>query len=131
MCLPLVLLIAVPFKVFPFQVYATGPAFLPLLELTFWNHVDDQHLFLTFIDILETTSFWLQFHSQKQEEMARGQIRQVRRVGDHRHVFSGQKSLHRQSSVHQHIVIVKQPVLVLPSFWTFLADLLLQTLQNP
>jgi hypothetical protein len=28
------LLVAVPFKVFPFRVYATGLAFLPLLEAT-------------------------------------------------------------------------------------------------
>jgi hypothetical protein len=43
MRLPLVLLVAVPFKVFPFRVYATDPAFLSLLEapleLSFWNRV--------------------------------------------------------------------------------------------
>jgi hypothetical protein len=36
-----------------FQVYETGPVFLPLLALTFWNHVKDgQQLFLNFRDIL-------------------------------------------------------------------------------
>jgi hypothetical protein len=41
--LALVLLVAVPFKVYSFRVYATGPAFLPLLEtpleLISWNRV--------------------------------------------------------------------------------------------
>jgi hypothetical protein len=60
----------------------------------------------------------------------KGQIRRVRRVGDHSHVFSGQKSLHRQNSVRRRIVMVKQPVLVPPSFRKFSADLLPQTLQN-
>jgi hypothetical protein len=51
-------------------------------------------------------------------------------VEDHSHVFSGQKSLHRQSSVRWLIVTVKQPVLVPPSLRTYSADLLPQTLQN-
>jgi len=42
-CLPLLLVIVVTFRVVPFRVYATGPVFLLLLEapleLTFWNHV--------------------------------------------------------------------------------------------
>jgi hypothetical protein len=57
-------------------------------------------------------------------------MRQVRRGEDHSHVFSGQKSLHRQSSVRRRTVMVKQPVLVPPSSGTFSADLLPQTLQN-
>jgi hypothetical protein len=51
-------------------------------------------------------------------------------VGDHSHVFTGQNSLHSQSSVSRRIVIVTQPVLVPPSFRKFSADFLPQTLQN-
>jgi hypothetical protein len=51
-------------------------------------------------------------------------------VGEHSHVFSGQKSLHTQSSVRRRIVMMKQPVLVPLSFQTFSADLLPQTFPN-
>lgn len=42
---------------------------------------------------METFPSYLWFHSQKQE-VTRGQIRWLRRVGDHSCVFSGQKFLH-------------------------------------
>jgi hypothetical protein len=51
-------------------------------------------------------------------------------VGNDSHVFSGQKSLHRQSSVRLRIVMVKQPVLVPPSFRMFSAGLHPHMIQN-
>lgn len=50
-------------------------------------------MFLNFRDIMETVPSYLWFHSQKQK-VTRGQIRWLRRVGDHSCVFSGQKFLH-------------------------------------
>jgi hypothetical protein len=44
--------------------------------------------------------------------------------------LAAKNSLHRQITVRRRIVTVKQPVLVPPSFRTFSADLLPQTLQN-
>lgn len=46
---------------------------------------------------METVLLYLWFHSQKQEEVIRGQIRWLRRVGDYSCVFSGQKYLHSWS----------------------------------
>jgi hypothetical protein len=51
----------------------------------------------------------LRFPSWKQEGIARGQIRRLRRMVDHSHVFSGQKSLHRQSSLRRRFAACSGP----------------------
>jgi hypothetical protein len=60
----------------------------------------------------------------------KGQNQGSKEGGGPQPCFSGQKSLHRQSSMRLRIVMVKQSVLVPLSFRTFSVDLLPQTLQN-
>jgi hypothetical protein len=112
------------------SVHAMGPTFLSLLianfETTCW--------IVSYCSWISWISWkWYPFsyyHSWKQEEITEGQIRTVRRVGEHSDVFSSQKLLQWQTSVHLYTDMVSRPVLVLPSLWIFLVNLHPQALQN-
>jgi len=39
-------------------------------------------------------------------------------MGDDCHVFGGQKVLHSQSSVHGHMVVMEQPVVLVSVVWS-------------
>lgn len=92
------------------EVYARGPAFLPLLgaplEPTFWNRAwNGQGLFLNFRDILKTahSNCGFIFGSKKKSQVARlGE----RGVGDLSHDFSDPNLLHWQSCVCRRFVKV-------------------------
>jgi hypothetical protein len=53
---------------------------------------DSQQLFLNFRDVMETTPSYPVSHSQKKEEITKGQIRGAGRVEEHSHIFSSQKT---------------------------------------
>lgn len=78
----------------PFHVWATGPEFLPLLEALLAQLIGTECRTVSdcwwIKDILETISSKLQFRHWKQEQIWRVQIRWVRRVGHHSHLFSSQ-----------------------------------------
>lgn len=112
------------------SVHAMGPTFLSLLiadfETTCW--------IVSYCSWISWISWkWYPFschHSWKEEEITKGQIRPVRRVGKHSHALSSQKLLQWQTRVCLYIDMVSRPVLVLPLLWIFLVNLHPQALQN-
>jgi hypothetical protein len=91
----LLLVIVVTFKVTPLQVYGIRPAFLPLGNTAGTDilklHVEQSVIVLEFQRHPRNRPFKLKFHYRKQEKVMGGHMRLVGNVGDHSHIFGGQK----------------------------------------
>jgi hypothetical protein len=91
-------------------------------ETDFLKSYVRKQLFLNFNDIKEMMVLQLQFCSQKQTDITRGQIRQVRMVGDHSHALNSQKLLH--TAMCTGTLTVKQAVLIPPLLEMFSVNVL-------
>jgi hypothetical protein len=85
-------LLSPPKQSISFWIYVRGPAFLPLLqaqqELMFWNRVGWTTVVHKFYWCPRNDAFIVVISSMETRRRHRGHIRWVRRVGNHRCVFS-------------------------------------------
>lgn len=103
------------FKIGPLSVNTPLVAVLPLQETFFKlirrNRVQfDCHSFVDRLDGVETPPLQLSFQAREQEEVRRGQVWAVGRVGKHRNPHLGQCRGAEEGGVRRRIVVMKGPI---------------------
>ena len=79
---------------------------------------------------IRNSAFQPEFHFREHVEIAGGQFRSVGRVGNSGHVIFCQEFLHNERGVCRRIVMVQQPVSVLPHLRPFVLHIFPQSSQN-